>query len=109
MPMSGGFQSEMPGLTCRAWAVVDLGTLTVKKGFNIASISGTGPFTFTFSAALPNTDYFVKGRVNESDDHTQSALTSIYVNTKTTANASMNFYNSGSTKTTGISYVSFWA
>ena len=52
-------ESAVPGLTLRAWAMIewDGATATLRKGSNVASIarSAVGKYTLTLTAAMANT------------------------------------------------------
>lgn len=53
MALSQGPASGLPGLTLKAWGLVNTSTNTVIKGFNVASVSG-GNVTFTAPMASVN-------------------------------------------------------
>lgn len=110
MPMSGGFQTQLPGLQLVAWALVDLGTLTVKKGFNISGISGSaGTYTLTFQNALPNTDYFVEGKGHKGQMETYSTSFGLYVTGFSTSSFNCQFLQDNMAQTTGAKYVAVYA
>lgn len=111
MPIqSSAFSQQLPGLEVKAWAVVDLAAKTVKKGFNVASISGTGPYTVTFSNALPNADYFLTGKVNQNAmEMNGTTPTGFFINgATTTASFSAFIYEDGMNKSSGIAYFAVW-
>ena len=108
MPMSNSSIGDMPGLVCRAWAVIDIATLTVKKGFNVSSLGGTSSaIRFNFQAALPNTDYFVTGRPLQLDIHASPSSVNIQAYNLTVNNFDTGVL-SGSQLTTGIFYIAVW-
>lgn len=110
MPMSQGVVSaNMPGLELKAWAVVDIGTLTIKKGFNVASFTGSsGTYTVNFQNALANTDYFLTGRPIAHESLSGSTTSHINCNSQT-VNSFVTSIFYGGAAVSGIFYFAIWA
>lgn len=107
MPMSQGNVFSGPvGLQCKAWAVFAGATGVISKSENIASIVRTdvGTYTVTFTTAMPNTQYFLKGKINASDAYT----TAVVADTLTTASCRLMTFPAGGIGDSAHCQVEFW-
>jgi hypothetical protein len=57
MGLSAGPAGGLPGMSLKAWGLVNTNTGTVVKGFNVASVAGSN---VTFSAPMASTNYAVR-------------------------------------------------
>lgn len=82
MPSSNGsFSGAIPGLTLRAWVVIDGFNGGVVSGFNVTSAvrNSVGNYTVTLTNALPNQQPVIERRMSPSAAGNSAELISVGV------------------------------
>ena len=116
MPGSAGaINGSLPGLTLKAWAIVQNAgaAATLIKGFNVASVTfvTTGSINFAFNTAFLSNTYVIDFRCTDANFLTtaqlQPAPTAATVS-QTTAGCQVRTVAQGAAANLGLYYVGFY-
>ena len=95
------------GQLCKAWVNFNgTGTVAIRQGYNVSSITdnGTGDYTINFTNAMPDANYGVAGTASGSSSRPQYAVATAWDTAPTASALRVYFGATGSDLQNGANY-----